>query len=135
MNKRFLDFYMGIAESCADMSYATRLKVGSVAVRDHKILASGWNGTPSGWDNACEDHNGVTHEFVLHSEENLLTKLARSTESSSGCSVFITHSPCINCAKLLYNSGVSEVYYKHQYRNDNGIKFLEKCGVKIEQLQ
>lgn len=167
MKKKFIDYYMTIAEDTAKLSTAVKLKVGSVIVRDHKILATGYNGTPTGWDNTCEvkewcngggwlspeeieegwpydgtykDLNGneiqgryrlVTLPEVLHSEANCLTKIARSTESSEGATMFCTHSPCLQCAKLIYQSGINHVYYRDQYRDPDGIEFLEKCGVEI----
>lgn len=142
MNKRMQDFYMNFAEHCSTMSRAVRLKVGCVVVKNDNIISFSWNGTPSGWDNTCEDthlsEDGsitlVTKQEVLHAEQNAISKLARCNENSQGATMFITHSPCIQCAKLIYQSGIKQVYYKNQYRADDGIKFLEACGVGITKL-
>jgi len=126
------------------MSRARKLKVGCIAVKDDKILSSGWNGTPAGWDNNCEDVIQLedpelgemlkTKPEVIHAEMNCLMKLARSTESGEGAAIFITHSPCIECAKGIYQAGIKTVYYTDEYRSDAGINFLEKCGITIERL-
>lgn len=127
---------MNIAEATAELSSARRLKVGSVIVRDNQILATGYNGTPSGWDNSCEDTladgTTVTKEIVIHSESNAISKIARSTESSLGATMFCTHAPCLQCAKLIYQSGIKGLYYRNTYRDTTGIEFLEKSGVVIE---
>jgi dCMP deaminase len=137
MKKKFLDYFMTIAEATARLSTATRLKVGSVIVRDNQILATGYNGTPSGWDNRCEDvaadGSTTTREIVIHSESNAISKIARSTESSLGATMFCTHAPCLQCAKLIYQSGITGLYYRNSYRDTSGVEFLEKSGVKIEQ--
>ena len=131
--------YMEIASIAAKYSYAKRLQVGSIIVRGDRILSVGINGMPVGWiDNVCEeiDSNGVekSKEEVLHSEANALSKLARSTDTGEGATLFTTHSPCLQCAKLIVQTGIVEVYYKHKYRNLNGIHFLEKCGIKVTQI-
>ena len=132
---------MKTAETFAECSTATRLHVGAIIVKDDRIISIGYNGMPSGWDNNCEFEfvhpqtkipELVTRKEVLHAEMNTLMKLARSTESGLGASMFVTHSPCLECAKGIYQAGISEVFYKHHYRSDEGIKFLEKCGVKIQ---
>ena len=146
MNDRFVDYFMRVAEETAALSYAKRLQVGCVIVKDRRILSIGYNGTPSGWDNCCEDTikkvdiaemtttiETKTKAEVLHAESNALMKLCQSNESSAGSTVFITHAPCIDCAKLLYQAGISEVIYKEEYRSRNGIEFLEKCGVNVWQ--
>ena len=117
------------------MSSAMKLKVGSIAVKDHRIISHSWNGTPSGWDNTCEDSNGMTLPQVSHSEENMIAKLCRSNESAVGSTVFITHSPCYVCSRILFNAGVEKVYYRTPYRDSAGIDFLLKCGVEVEQLE
>ena len=136
MKKKFLDYFMNIAEATAELSSARRLKVGSVIVRDNQILATGYNGTPSGWDNSCEvtlaDGTTVTKEIVIHAESNAVSKIARSTESSLGATMFCTHAPCLQCAKLIYQSGIKGLYYRNTYRDTTGIEFLEKSGVVIE---
>lgn len=142
MKPKFIDYYMKIAEITAGLSYAVRLKVGAVIVKENKILATGYNGMPSGWENVCEtetyDEDGFhitlkTKPEVLHAETNAIAKVSQSTESSAGSTLFCTHAPCIECAKLIYQSGISTLYYKHQYRDDSGIKFLRLSGVDVHQ--
>ena len=134
---------MQTAQTFAELSHARRLKVGCIIVKDDRIISIGYNGMPAGWDNNCEHEmkwpNGEirfleTKEEVLHAESNAIAKLARSNESGDKASLFVTHSPCIACAKLIYQSGIKDVYYAHQYRNENGIDFLNKSGVVVEQL-
>jgi len=122
---------MKSAFNYAECSTAKRLKVGCVIVKDHRIISIGYNGMPSGWSNICEDEDFVTKPEVLHAEENAITKLARSTESGEGATVFTTHVPCISCAKLLYSSGIIGVYYTHPYRNTEGLDFLNNCNIKV----
>ena len=151
MKPKFIDYYMRIAEVTADLSYAKRLHVGAVIVKENQILATGYNGMPSGWDNVCEyEEEVMVSEFgkktyfektglvktkpeVLHAETNAIAKVAQSTESSLGATLFCTHSPCIECAKLIYQSGINTVYYKENYRDDQGIKFLKLSGVNVHQ--
>jgi dCMP deaminase len=146
---------MDIAERVSQMSHAVRLKVGSVLVKNGNIISFGWNGTPSGWDNTCEDEivtydeNDLgfgqwsldlktkqyralkTRPEVIHSESNCLMKVARSTESSEGATMFCTHAPCIDCAKLIYQSGINTLYYRNTYRSQEGLEFLKKSGVNV----
>lgn len=147
MKPKFVDYYMKIAEVTSGLSYAKRLQVGAVIVKDNQILATGYNGMPSGWENVCEDHftmindNGErfiatkTKPEVLHAESNALMKVAQSTESSQGSTLFCTHAPCIECAKLIYQSGISTVYYRDEYRSDAGLKFLRLSGVDVNQYK
>ena len=143
MKKKFLDYFMRVADETATLSYAKRLQVGCVIVKDNRILSIGYNGTPTGWDNCCEYtiddgmgyNTGKTKPEVIHAESNAITKLAASTESSKDAVAFVTHAPCMDCAKLLYQAGISEVIYKEEYRDRNGIEFLEKCGVNIWQKE
>lgn len=129
---------MNIAETVAEQSSAKRLQVGAIVVKDDRIISIGYNGMPAGWDNTCEieDRAGalITRAEVLHAESNAISKLARSSESGLDATLFITHSPCIECAKLIYQSGIAEVYYKNEYRNNMGIEFLEKSGVRVTKL-
>ena len=134
---------MKTAKVFAELSYARRLKVGAIIVKDNRIVSIGYNGMPSGWENVCEDETFGEDGFhmimktkpeVLHAETNAIAKLARSTESGEGASMFITHSPCIECAKLIYQSGISAVYYDEDYRDDSGIRFLEKSNVSVEKV-
>jgi dCMP deaminase len=117
------------------LSKANRLKVGCIIVKDNRIISIGYNGTPSGFDNNCEDDNNITKPEVLHAETNAITKLARSNESGEGASLFCTHQPCLDCSKLIYQSGIKEVYYNEKYRNELGTDFLRKAGVKIKQIE
>ena len=136
MKPKFIDYYMKIAEVTAGLSYAKRLQVGAVIVKDNQILATGYNGMPSGWENVCEhviDDQLVTKREVLHAESNSLMKVAQSTESSSGATLFCTHAPCIECAKLIYQSGIKTIYYKNEYRDDSGLNFLKLSGVNVHQ--
>jgi dCMP deaminase len=142
---------MKAAEVYSQLSSARRLQVGCVVVKDNTIIGIGYNGMPSGWDNNCEeavnvnpsdpryDYNNFTKELktkpeVLHAETNALAKIARSTNSSDGASMFITHAPCLDCAKLVYQSGIKSVYYRNSYKNTDGIDFLNKCNVEVTMI-
>ena len=125
---------MDTAERFGALSTAKRLQVGAIVVKDNRIISIGYNGMPSGWDNVCEDGKNKTKPEVLHAEENAIAKLASSHESGKGAEIYITHSPCMNCAKLIYASGITKVYYKHKYRSEDGIHFLEKCGLEVKRL-
>lgn len=135
--ERFVDLYMDVAKRVSEMSYANRLKVGAIAVKDGSIISMGWNGMPTGWENSCEeeiDGELKTKQQVMHAEENLLLKMAKSHFSADGASLFITHSPCLACSKLIFGSGIREVHYGEDYRSDDGIQFLRRCGVKVEKV-
>jgi dCMP deaminase len=142
MKQKFIDAYMKVAETFAELSSAKRLHVGSIVVKDDRIISIGYNGMPSGWDNDCETIVGHNHEGpmlktkpeVLHAETNAIAKLAKSTESGLGATLFITHAPCLDCAKLVYQSGINSVYYRNSYRNENGTQFLEKAGVTVKKI-
>jgi len=110
MNERMKNFYMIVADDCATMSRALRLQVGAVIVNNNNIISFSWNGMPSGWDNVCE-HNNKSRPEVIHAESNAIAKLARSSESGEDSAIFITHSPCLDCAKMIYQSGITQVYY------------------------
>ena len=136
---------MKAAHAYAECSTAEKLKVGCVLVKDHRIISIGYNGMPSGWTNECEDEvyskvseievtkELVTKPEVIHAEANAVAKLARSNESGEGSVAFITHAPCLSCAKMLYSAGVSEVIYSEIYRLTEGIDFLVKCGIPVSQ--
>lgn len=124
---------MKSAFNYAECSTAVRLQVGCVIVKDDRIISIGYNGMPSGWDNVCE-HEGKTKPEVLHAESNAIAKLARSPESGEGATAFITHAPCLDCAKLLYQAGICEVNYCHSYRLTDGIDFLKQCNIKVYQV-
>jgi len=139
MKEKFIKTYMEIAHSIAKLSTARRLQVGAIIVKNDRIISLGYNGTPHGWDNNCEDmdsHTGVltTKPEVLHAESNCIAKLAGSTESGLDATLFVTHQPCMDCAKLIYQAGIEEVYYKIDYRSRDGIEFLEKCGLKVTKV-
>jgi len=146
MKQKFIDYYMKVAELTSTLSYAKRLQVGSVIVKGNKILATGYNGMPSGWDNTCETvevveldekfvKRLVTKQEVLHAETNAIAKVSASTESSEGATMFCTHAPCINCAKLIYQSGINSVYYRDTYRDTSGIQFLESSGLVVTKYE
>lgn len=140
---KFVKYFATIAEETAKLSSAKKLQVGCVIVKDNRILSVGYNGTPSGWDNECEEvikwPNGdikflTTKPEVLHAEANALMKLCQSTESSKGATLFVTHTPCIECAKLIYQAGILQVYYINQYDATKGCgqEFLEKAGIECQ---
>lgn len=164
MKPKIIPAHMRTAENYAQQSSARRLKVGAILVKDDRIISIGYNGMPEGWDNNCEsevysqfdkeignkdsaaetypfiDEQGnryrlVTKPEVLHAEANAITKVARSSESSENSILFVTHAPCIECAKLIHQSGVKEVYFKNYYRSDAGLKFLEKSGIPVTQIK
>ena len=142
MKEKFKLAYMKAAQTFAELSSARRLHVGAIVVKDDRIISIGYNGMPAGWDNNCEDETryedgGVilkTKPEVLHAETNAIAKLAKSNESGLGADIFITHAPCLDCAKLIYQSGIRAVYYSKDYRDHAGINFLSKSGVIVEQL-
>ena len=130
MKNKFIKTYMEVAESFAKLSSAVRLQVGAIVVKDDRIISIGYNGMPSGWDNCCEDDNKTKAE-VLHAETNAVAKLAKSSESGLDATMFVTHAPCIDCAKLVYQSGIATVYYKNNYRSTQGLEFLTKSNVDV----
>lgn len=135
MKPQLIEAYMDIAERFAQVSECQRLKVGAIIVKNGSILAHGWNGTPSGFrTNVCELKDGTTSPFVLHAEQNVLVKMAKSTESIEGAELFCTHSPCPECSKLLAQSGVKKVYYKYAYRITEGLDVLDQLGVSTQQV-
>ena len=129
---------MDTAKIFAELSHARRLHVGAIVVKDDRVISIGYNGMPAGWDNTCEDvqKDGTlkTKPEVLHAESNAISKLARSQESGLGADIFITHAPCMECAKLIYQSGIKRVYFGMAYRDESGIKFLKHSGLEVEQL-
>jgi len=164
MKEKFKQAYMQVAKTFGDLSHARRLHVGAIVVKDDRIISIGYNGMPAGWDNNCEDReymNGDaggrlspeeiesswpledadgryrlrTKPEVLHAESNAIAKLAKSSDSGDGADMFVTHSPCIECAKLIYQSGIRRVYFGENYRDDAGIKFLKASGVQVEQCE
>jgi dCMP deaminase len=137
MKEKMIRAYMKTAQTFSELSHAKRLHVGAIVVKDDRIISIGYNGMPSGWDNNCEetlsDGNLKTKAEVLHAETNAIAKLAKSNESGLGATMFITHAPCLDCAKLIYQSGISSVLYRDAYRSNDGVEFLTKSGVKVEQ--
>jgi dCMP deaminase len=165
MKQKFIDYYMDVAERTSNLSYAIRLQVGAVIVKDNRILSYGYNGMPAGWDNDCEEkvwdkgaggwldseefeaqypfegwHEGAgrnvryglkTKPEVLHAESNAIAKVSGSTESSQDATMFCTHAPCIHCAKMIWQSGIKNLYYRDTYRDSKGVEFLEKSGVNV----
>ena len=142
MKRKWIDAFMDTAERFAQLSSATRLQVGAVVVKDNRIISIGYNGTPAGWDNLCEDIVQLsddtvttkTKDEVIHAEANAISKLARSNDSGLGSDMFISHAPCVHCAKLIYGAGISKVYYRNSYRDTDGIDFLTKCNIEVEKV-
>lgn len=160
MKAKFIPMYMEIAEIVSKQSSAKRLQVGAIVVKEDRIISIGYNGMPAGWTNDCEEkvyadetnfqtedwqfveedsglllkYNMVTKDEVIHAEANAIAKLARSSESGDGSTMFLTHAPCIHCAKQIYTAGIKNVYYRNTYRDTSGIDFLGKCGVVIEKI-
>ncbi|MCK9155777.1 MAG: dCMP deaminase family protein [Paludibacteraceae bacterium] len=126
--------YMQMARIWAENSYCERRKVGALLVKDKMIISDGYNGTPSGFENVCEDDNNKTKPYVLHAEANAITKVARSNNSSEGATLYVTASPCIECAKLIIQSGIKRVVYSELYHITDGIDLLKRAGVEIEFL-
>lgn len=167
MKPKFIEYYMDIAILTSKLSYAKRLQVGAVIVKNNQVIGTGYNGMPSGWDNNCENIELIdlsdeqldpkellqlypfegkfwinyvevdtryrlkTKQEVLHAESNAIAKVSRSTESSENATLFCTHAPCIECAKLIYQSGISNIYYRDAYRDNTGLDFLRKSGVNV----
>ena len=123
--------YLEMARVWAQNSYCQRRQVGALVVKDGMIISDGYNGTPSGFENVCEDDNGITKPYVLHAEANAITKLARSSNNSSGATIYITASPCIECAKLIIQAGIKRVVYGEKYRLTDGIELLERAGIEV----
>jgi dCMP deaminase len=164
MKQKFKQAYMKTAETFAELSHARRLHVGAIVVKDDRIISIGYNGMPASWNNDCEykeymdpgaggwlspdeiesqwqylEEDGTrytlkTRPEVLHAETNAISKLAKSSESGDGATIFITHAPCLDCAKLIYQSGINSVFYRSSYRSTAGIEFLEKSGVTVEKV-
>ena len=160
MKPKFIPMYMEIAEIVSKQSSAKRLQVGAIVVKEDRIISIGYNGMPAGWTNDCEKkvyadetnfqsedwqfveedsglllkYNMVTKDEVIHAEANAIAKLAKCNESGDGSTMFLTHAPCIHCAKQIFTAGIKKVYYRNTYRDTNGLEFLGKCGVDIEKI-
>ena len=124
--------YLRIAREWGQLSYCVRKKVGAIIVKDRMIISDGYNGTPSGFENCCEDEENLTKWYVLHAEANAILKVARSTQSCEGATLYITMSPCKDCSKLIHQSGIKRVVYQMAYKDNSGIDFLTKAGVAVE---
>ena len=143
MKQKYVDMYMDWAARCAQLSHAVRLQVGAVIVKDDSVISYGYNGMPAGWDNNCEDEiiddtlivTLKTKPEVLHAESNAVAKLARSANSGSGADIFITHAPCLDCAKLIYQAGIRRVWFSTAYRDTAGINFLKKSGIEVNKIE
>jgi dCMP deaminase len=153
MKPKYIKAHMEVAGTYARLSTARRLQVGAIVVKDDRIISIGYNGMPSGWDNNCEDEvveiqpeYGVgsiivntgelkTKPEVLHAEANAIAKVARSPESSENAVIFVTHAPCIECAKLIYQSGIKQVFYRDNYRSEAGVAFLKQAGITINKVE
>ena len=143
MKEKYVKAHMKAAQVYAELSTAKRLQVGCVIVKDNTIIGIGYNGMPSGWDNVCEtvkfkDFTGTvlmkSKPEVLHAETNAIAKVSRSSNSTDNADLFVTHAPCLECAKLIYQSGIKSVFYRDTYRSEEGIKFLQKCNVEVKQI-
>jgi dCMP deaminase len=164
MKEKFIDAYMKTASVFAELSTATKLKVGAIVVKDNRIISIGYNGTPAGWDNICEDkvypdallgdfeqhpdefekqfpftdehgrYQLKTKPEVMHAERNALDKLAKGTDGGNGAYMFITHAPCLECAKSIFGAGIKEVFYKSEYRTVDGLNFLNRCDIKVTKV-
>ena len=132
--EKFVKAYLEMAAVWARNSYCKRRQVGALIVKDRMIISDGYNGTPSGFENVCEDENGVTKPYVLHAEANAITKVAKSGNSSEGATLYVTASPCVECAKLIIQAGIRRVVYKDSYRLNDGIELLQRAGIEVEQV-
>lgn len=132
---RYDKAYLKMAKEWAKLSHCLRKQVGALIVKDRMIVSDGYNGTPTGFDNCCEDENGETHWFVLHAEANAILKVAKSTHNINGATLYITLSPCKECSKLIIQSGIKRVVYCNGYKDDSGLLFLEESGVEICQIE
>ncbi|MBQ0088359.1 MAG: dCMP deaminase family protein [Prevotellaceae bacterium] len=124
--------YLRMARIWAENSYCTRRQVGALIVKNKAIISDGYNGTPEGFENVCEDENNVSKPYVMHAEANAITKIARSGNNSDGATLYVTASPCLECAKLIIQSGIRRVVYSEKYRLDDGIKLLERAGIEVK---
>lgn len=127
--------YLRMASVWAESSYCIRRKVGALIVKNQMIISDGYNGTPSGFENVCEDENNITKPYVLHAEANAITKVAASSNSSKGATIYITSAPCIECAKLIIQSGITRVVYSDKYRVEDGCNLLDRAGVIVEHIE
>jgi dCMP deaminase len=132
---RYDKAYLRLAKSWSSLSYCTRKKVGAIIVKDAIIISDGYNGTPAGFDNCCENEIGETHWYVLHAEANAILKVARSTNNCKGATLYLTHSPCKDCSKLVLQSGIARLVYQEAYKDTSGIDFLLSAGLEVVKLE
>jgi dCMP deaminase len=132
---RYDEAYMRMAAEWAQLSHCVRKQVGALIVKDRMIIADGFNGTPTGFSNVCENEEGETNWYVLHAEANAITKLARSNNSAVGATLYITMSPCRECSKLIHQAGISRVVYRDEYKDPQGLEFLKQAGVELVHLE
>jgi len=133
--ERYDKAYLRLAESWSKLSYCKRKQVGAIIVKDNIIISDGYNGTPAGFDNCCEDEQGNTHWYVLHAEANAILKVAKSTNNCKDATLYLTHSPCKDCSKLVLQSGIKRLVYKEAYKDTSGIRFLLEAGLDIIQIE
>ena len=132
--EKFDSRYIEMAAIWAKNSYCRRRQVGALLVKDKMIISDGYNGTPAGFENVCEDENGVTKPYVLHAEANAISKIAKSGNNSDGATLYVTASPCIECSKLIIQAGIKRVVYRDEYRLTDGVDLLRKAGIKVEKV-
>jgi len=132
--EKFDQRYLEMSQLWAKNSYCKRRQVGALLVKDRMIISDGYNGTPSGFENNCEDENGVTKPYVLHAEANAITKVAKSGNNSLGATLYVTASPCLECAKLIIQAGIKRVVYNDEYRLTDGVDLLRRAGIEVEQI-
>ncbi len=134
MDNKFDSRYIEMAEVWARNSYCKRRQVGALLVKDNMIISDGYNGTPAGFENICEDENGVTKPYVLHAEANAITKVAKSGNNSRGATLYVTASPCLECSKLIIQAGITRVVYRDEYRLTDGVDLLLRAGIEVEKI-
>ena len=132
---RYDKAYLRMAHSWSKLSHCNRKQVGAIIVKDEMIISDGYNGTPGGFDNCCEDENGDTHWYVLHAEANAILKVAKSTNNCKGATLYLTHSPCKDCSKLVLQAGITRLVYTEQYKDPSGIDFLISAGLEVIQIE
>jgi len=132
---RYDKAYLRMAKTWSELCHCIRKKVGAIIVKDGMIISDGYNGTPTGFDNQCEDENNYTKWYVLHAEANAITKVSGSTQSSEGSTLYVTLSPCTDCSKLIHQAKIKRVVYNVQYKDTSGLEFLEKAGVEVCQIE
>lgn len=126
--------YLKMARTWSELSHCVRKKVGAIIVKNDMIISDGYNGTPSGFDNCCEDHKGDTHWYVLHAEANAILKVSKSTNNSKGATLYLTLSPCKDCSKLILQAGITRVVYENDYKDISGVEFLKNAGIEVAQI-